>query len=42
MYPVGLTRDTQFVLGCVLVAVNLVAYGIAMARAYRSRKMHGE
>lgn len=39
MYPPGLTRETQFALACVLVAVNLVAYGIAMVRAYRSRKV---
>ncbi|HSD73687.1 MAG TPA: DUF2784 domain-containing protein [Steroidobacteraceae bacterium] len=37
MYPVGLTRDTQFVLGLIVVAINLIAYGFAIRRALRSR-----
>lgn len=38
MYPAELTRETQFVLGYVVLAVNLVIYGIAVARAYRPRR----
>lgn len=38
MYPVGLTRDTQFVLGLVVVVINLVAYGFAIWRALKSRR----
>ena len=37
MYPVGLTRDTQFVLGLIVVAINLIAYAFAIRRALRSR-----
>lgn len=37
MYPAGLTRDTQLVLGVILVAINLIAYGVAIRRALRSR-----
>jgi hypothetical protein len=37
LYPVGLTRDRQFLFGGIVVAVNLLAYGVAAARAYRSR-----
>ena len=38
LYPVGLTRDRQFLFGAIVVAVNLAAYGIALVRAGRSRK----
>lgn len=38
MYPAELTRETQFVLGYVVLAVNLVIYGIAVARACRTRR----
>jgi hypothetical protein len=37
MYPAGLTRETQLVLGYVLVAINLGAYGVAVWRMYRAR-----
>lgn len=37
MYPVGLTRDTQFVLGLIVVAINLIVYAFAIGRALRSR-----
>lgn len=37
LYPVGLTRDRQFLFGGIVVAVNLLAYGVAVARAYRTR-----
>ncbi len=38
MYPPGLTRQTQFVLGAILVATNLIAYGIAVRRVLRSAR----
>jgi hypothetical protein len=38
MYPPGLTRDTQFVLGLILVAVNVTAYAFAIRRALKSRR----
>jgi hypothetical protein len=34
---VGLTRDTQFLFGVIVVAINLVAYGIIVVRARRTR-----
>jgi hypothetical protein len=37
MYPEGLTRDTQLVLGVLLVVINLAAYGFVVARAVKSR-----
>jgi hypothetical protein len=37
MYPVGLTRDTQCVLGLIVVAINLIVYAFAITRALRSR-----
>lgn len=40
MYPAGLTRETQLVLGLLLVGINLVVYGIVTVRAFRSRA-HG-
>ncbi len=35
LYPVGLTRGTQVVLGSLALIVNLVAYGLVIARAKR-------
>lgn len=35
MYPAGLTRSTQFVLGCIVIAINLIAYGVLAWRALR-------
>ncbi len=36
IYPSGLTRKTQFVLLAVLVGVNLIGYGLVIARARRA------
>jgi len=36
LYPAGLTRPTQVVLGSVVVLVNIVAYGIAVRQALRT------
>ena len=36
MYPAGLTRTVQIVLGAVVVAVNAVAYGVLWVRWKRS------
>lgn len=33
LYPVGLSRPTQAVLGTLVVVVNLVAYGVLVRRA---------
>jgi len=35
LYPAGLTRSTQVVLGSVVLLVNLTAYGIALSRNRR-------
>jgi hypothetical protein len=35
LYPAGLTRPTQAVLGTVVLAVNVVAYGVLLRRALR-------
>ena len=40
MYPVGLTRDIQFVLGVALVAINVMAYALAIRRALKSRRQN--
>lgn len=37
LYPEGLTRDAQFVLGMIVVAVNGVAYGGIILRRVRRR-----
>jgi Protein of Unknown function (DUF2784) len=35
LYPTGLTRGTQFVLGSLALLVNLTAYGVVIARTRR-------
>ena len=35
LYPAGLTRGTQFVLGSLALLVNLAAYGLVIARMKR-------
>lgn len=35
LYPVGLTRDTQWLLGIALIVINLVIYGFWIARSRR-------
>ena len=35
LYPAGLTRGTQIVLGSLALLVNLIAYGIVIARSRR-------
>lgn len=37
LYPAGLTRDLQFLLGCLAMAVNIALYGWAW-RHYRKRE----
>ena len=37
LYPVGLTRTGQVVLGCIVIAVNAVAYGWVWSRRRRMR-----
>ncbi len=37
LYPAGLTRGTQMVLGSLALAVNLTAYGVVIARRNRLR-----
>jgi hypothetical protein len=36
LYPGGLTRDTQIVLGTLALLVNLIAYGLVIARMRRA------
>src|SRR5262245_32077190 len=38
LYPLGLTRTTQWVLGTIVLVVNLAAYGVLVARRRRVRK----
>ncbi len=38
IYPVGLTRNIQFWLGLGVVAVNVVAYALALRLAVRARR----
>jgi hypothetical protein len=35
IYPAGLTADQQFVFGAVVVALNLLLYGVVLVRAAR-------
>jgi hypothetical protein len=37
IYPAGLTRGTQFMILGVLIAVNLIGYGLVIARRSRVR-----
>lgn len=36
MYPEGLTRDIQLMLGLVVLAINLIAYGLVLRKQFRS------
>jgi len=38
IYPEGLTRSTQFVILGILVAVNLIGYGLVLARRRKQRR----
>src|SRR5437660_1551281 len=37
LYPAGLTRPTQALLGTLVVVVNLIAFGVLLRRALRGR-----
>jgi len=37
IYPAGLTREIQFVLAGIVIGVNLLLYGVLIARARRRR-----
>ena len=37
IYPAGLTREAQWVVAGVLLAINVVLYGVMIARVRRSR-----
>lgn len=39
LYPAGLTREAQFVLGAIVVALNVAIYAAAIAR-HRARMRH--
>ena len=41
LYPTGLTRNTQIVLGLLLVGVNVAVYGVAILRARRRVRRAG-
>jgi hypothetical protein len=38
LYPAGLTRNVQYVLGALVLGVNLFAYGWVVVRSRRSRR----
>jgi hypothetical protein len=38
IYPTGLTRGTQFLIMGILVAVNLVGYGLVISRRRRKKR----
>jgi hypothetical protein len=40
LYPMGLTRHVQMVLGTLVVAVNVVVYGVLARRLRRRRVAH--
>ena len=37
IYPAGLTREIQYVLGGVVIAINVLAYALVWARLWRRR-----
>jgi hypothetical protein len=37
LYPAGLTRGTQIVLGSLALLVNLIAYGLVIVRMKRAQ-----
>ncbi len=39
LYPAALTRGIQYVLGGLVIGVNLLAYGALLRRARRARKL---
>lgn len=39
IYPAGMTRDVQIVLGLIVVGVNLCIYAIALVRRRRVRRL---
>lgn len=41
IYPDGLTRQTQWLVAGVLLAINVVIYGLIVARARRSARTRG-
>jgi hypothetical protein len=41
LYPEALTRDTQWALGALVVAVNLLVYGFCLRRTIRRRRRPG-
>ena len=42
LYPAGLTRSTQVVLGTLVLVLNLTAYGIALSRMRRREFPDGD
>jgi Protein of Unknown function (DUF2784) len=42
LYPAGLTRSTQVVLGSLVLVLNLTAYGIALSRTRRRELPEGD
>ena len=40
LYPAGLTRDVQIVLGLTVLLVNAIAYGLLLARRRRADDRH--
>ena len=38
LYPSGLTRSLQFVLGLVVIGINVAVYGALIARRYRRKR----
>lgn len=41
IYPAGLTREAQWAVAGVLLAINVVLYAVMIARIRRSRKVSG-
>jgi Protein of Unknown function (DUF2784) len=42
LYPAGLTRSTQVVVGSVVLLLNLTAYGVALSRIRRHELTNGD
>ncbi|MFA4943943.1 MAG: DUF2784 domain-containing protein [Lentisphaeria bacterium] len=40
LYPAGLTRESQWLLGALALAINLAVYALFLARGHRRRRDH--
>lgn len=39
IYPAGLTRNIQFVMGCIVIVLNVLIYGVLIVKTYGKNKI---